>query len=198
MNLPIEKSPCFCRVRQTVRLRFEFGGVEVLGAAKKTRQAGWPQPPAKVVVGPAHSSRVNQGPQIMSSPKSAKPKIRGVTRSIILRTNKIILAVKPRGSEFFGGVDQRHEQGCRESSGPRTVQVILQHQICFSPSSERDGIVKKKDLHNPARGYEGRSPLTTISATAARRIILAHGHQQVRHSILCHSDTQTATPWAAS
>jgi hypothetical protein len=39
MNLPFEKSPRFCRVRQTVRLRFEFGGVEIFVGLEK-RQAG--------------------------------------------------------------------------------------------------------------------------------------------------------------
>ena len=43
----------------------------------------------------------------MRSTKSAKPEIGGVTPSITPRTGKIILAVKPRGSEFFGGVDQQ-------------------------------------------------------------------------------------------
>ena len=63
MNLPNEKSPCLCRVRQMLRLRCEFGGVKILGAGEKTSRAGWTKPSAEVVVGPAFPSRVNQGPR---------------------------------------------------------------------------------------------------------------------------------------
>jgi hypothetical protein len=44
-----------------LRLRCEFGGVKILGGGEKTGRAGWAQPPAEVVVGPALPGRVNHG-----------------------------------------------------------------------------------------------------------------------------------------
>jgi hypothetical protein len=103
-----------------LRLRCEFGGVEVLGGGEKTGRAGWSQPPAGAVVGQVPPVRDNHGPQPLLRPNQPS-EIGGVSPSITPLTGKIILAVKPRGYEFFGGVQYRHEHGCRESSAPRTA-----------------------------------------------------------------------------
>jgi hypothetical protein len=47
-------------------------------------------------------------------------------------------------------------------------------------------MVKKKGPHNPAQGYEGRSPLSAM-ATMVRRIILSPGRQQAWHGVLHHA-----------
>jgi hypothetical protein len=83
----------------------EFGGVKALEGWRQDGRGRCTQPPSEVVVGPALPARVRSRGCGHVFDKSAKHEIGGVRPSITPRAGKIILVVKPRGSEFLGGVD---------------------------------------------------------------------------------------------
>jgi hypothetical protein len=144
MNLLNEKSPCLCRVRQMFRLRCEVGGVKILGGGEKTGRAGWTQPSAEVVVGPTPIPELIKGRGHSFDEISQAGERRSYAVNHTPRNGKIILAVESRGSVSFGGVDQRYESGCRDSSSPRTVQVILRCQSSFLRHLKVTGWSKRK------------------------------------------------------
>jgi hypothetical protein len=166
-----------------------FGGVDVLGDRRKDR-------PGRLVTTfswgrcrQVPSVRDNHGPQPclrQNQPSRGSTELCSITHSVTAESS---WQLSPGGLNYPAELIN----GINEAAGnlrlPGQPESFLTSSF-FSPSSERDGKVKKRSPHNPAQGYRGRSPRTTLAATT-RRIILAHNYnyQQVRHGILHHAET---------
>jgi hypothetical protein len=99
-EFPPQTSPGFCRVSKEDSFEWEFGGKEFLGVGEKGGRAGWSQPSAEVVIRLTPPLRVNRKAQPCL--RQNHPSRRSAElRIYIHRTDKIILAVKPRGSELI-------------------------------------------------------------------------------------------------
>jgi hypothetical protein len=79
---------------------------------------------------------------------SAEPEIGGVTPSITPRASKVILAVKPRGSEVFGGVYQQHElRGLIYPGSASEVDLTYHLGFAIDPGDLPDIVIGSSLFH---------------------------------------------------